>query len=198
LDITDTAGQVLAELKSKDLIQLVKDKWGDDHVVWAQIRLQSAGLYQSDAVTCAPNCQTDFLPLTATEQTWTFNVTARNAGEHTFNLEMWIEGRHKKTNYKTSAERVWGRDNLKVTVREDTPTKNQLFYSSGFLCFMGLIFAVRGIKFNGIKILISGGNIVGRDMAGGDIVKGDKVGGNKTTDLEVDSDDSINDNSENT
>lgn len=189
LEVKDTTGEVLTELKSKDIIQLIKDKWGDDYVVWAQIRLQSAGLYQSDTVTCSPNCQTDFLPLTVTEQKWTFNVTARNAGEHTFNIEMWIEGKHKETNYKTLAERVWGMDNLKVTVREDTPTKNQLFYSSGFLCFLGLVFAIRGVRFGNIKVLIAGGNMAGRDMAGGDIVHGDKIEGNKTTNLEVANDD---------
>jgi hypothetical protein len=182
LDVTDTQGQFVAELKPKDMIQLVKDKWGDDYVVWSQMRLQSSGLYQSDTVTCSPKCETDFLPLSATEQKWTFNVTARNPGEQKFNLEMWIKGKHKVTNYENSAERVWGKEDLKVEVNADLPTNRQLFFSSGFLCLLGLVFGVRGIKFKGIKILIAGGNIAGRDMAGGDIVGGDKIGGDKTTD----------------
>ncbi|MGB7207727.1 MAG: hypothetical protein WBD27_03615 [Pyrinomonadaceae bacterium] len=182
LDVTDTQGQFVAELKAKDMIQLVKDKWGDDYVVWAQMRLQSSGLYQSDTVTCSPKCETDFLPLSATEQKWTFNVTARNPGEQKFNLEMWIKGKHKVTNYENSAERVWGKEGLKVVVNADLPTNRQLFFSSGFLCMLGFVFAVRGIKFKGIKILIAGGNIAGRDMAGGDIVGGDKIGGDKATD----------------
>ncbi len=189
LDVTDTQGQFVAELKPKDMIQLLKDKWGDDYVVWAQMRLQSSGLYQSDTVTCSPKCETDFLPLSATEQKWTFSVTARSPGEQKFNLEMWVKGKHKVTNYENSAERVWGKEDLKVVVNADLPTNRQLLFSSGFLCLIGLVFAARGIKFKGIKILIAGGNIVGRDMAGGDIVGGDKIGGDKVTNV-VDKDDS--------
>lgn len=189
LDVTDTQGQIVAELKPKDMIQLVKDKWGADYVVWAQMRLQSSGLYQSKTDTCSPKCETDFVPLSTTEQKWTFSVTAYEAGDQKFNLEMWVKGRHKVTNYETSAERVWGKEDLNVTVSANLPTNRQLFFSSGFFCLIGLVFAARGIKFKGIKILIAGGNIAGRDMAGGDIVGGDKVGGDKVTVTNDDKDD---------
>jgi hypothetical protein len=174
VEITDTAGRVVTELRSKDFSRLFKDRWGSGTEVLAQMRLQSAGLYTSDTVTCSPNCQADYLPLISAEQKWPFSVTAHNPGEKSFNLEMWI-----KPKAGGDPEKVWEKTDLKINVRREIPTGTQILVSSGLVCMLGLFFFVRGTKFGGIRIMIAGGDIVGRDKAGGDIVAGDKIGGDK-------------------
>lgn len=174
LQITDGAGEVVAELKSGDLKRLIKDRFGPGAEAMAQIRLQSAGFYQSDTVTCSPNCQGDYLSLAADEQKWTFNVTAHNPGDHKFNLEMWVKP--KKDDPANPPEKVWGREDMKVTVSAETPTRFQIYGASGILGVFGLIFFARGVNF---KVMIAGGDIVGGDKVGGHKVGGDMVGGDK-------------------
>lgn len=176
LQITDGAGEVVAELKSGDLKRLIKDRFGPGAETMAQIRLQSAGFYQSDTVTCSPNCQGDYLSLAADEQKWTFNVTAHNPGDHKFNLEMWVKP--KMDDPANPPEKVWGKEDMKVTVRAEAPTRFQIYGASGILGVFGLIFFARGVN---LKVLIAGGDIVGGDKVGGHKVGGDMVGGDKIT-----------------
>lgn len=186
MEVTDTAGGTVSEIELKNKVRSFKDRLkklhpgasDDDLEVLAQVKLQSAGLHQAGDKACSP-CESEFYSLADTQQKWMFNVMAQKGGEHTFNLTMFIKGRVRDTDKETQVEKVWEKDNLKVTADGAAPTRNQIFYSSGALCFFGLVFAVRGIKFGNIKVLIAGGNIAGRDMAGGDIVGGDKVGGDK-------------------
>jgi hypothetical protein len=174
LQVTDTSGAVVAELKSSDMQRLIKDKFGPGREVLAQVRLQSAALYQSDTVTCSPNCQADYLSLASAEQKWTFNVTAHNPGEHKFNLEMWVKP--KTDDPAISPERIWAKEDLKIAISPEAPTRIQIYASSAVLGLFGLIFFARGINF---KLLIAGGDIVGGDKVGGHKVGGDMVGGDK-------------------
>ena len=173
VELQDTTGNVVELLPLGDNARLLKDRWGADYEVWASLRLQSAGLG------CPDWCRDEFKPLTGTEQKWTLSLTPKQAGPQTFTLELWAEGRHTGNGSRKDAEPVWSKDDLSLLVKDDPPTRNQLVYSSAFLCLVGVGFSIRGIKIKGLKIIIAGGDVVGGDKVGGDKIGGDKVGGDK-------------------
>jgi hypothetical protein len=174
MEVTDTAGNMVSAVELKNKIQEFKrrlkkkyaDISDDDLEVLAQVKLESAGLYPSDKDACSP-CETEFYSLKEPQQKWTFNITARGGGEQTFNLTMFVKGRVRDTDNEIKAEKVWEKADLKLNVQSPILTRNRIIFSSGFLCFFGVVFAVRGIKFGNIKVLVAGGNIAGGDIVGG-------------------------------
>lgn len=178
LEATDTEGKLVGRLETENG-RLIKDRWGPDYEVWGAVKLKSA------ALGCELGCRDDFKPLAGAQQKWTFNLRTDQAGEQTFDLELWVEGRHVSNASRKDPEPVWSKEDLKLTVKDSPPTKKQVIASSVFLCFVGILFTARGIKFGGIKLLIAGGSIVEGDVVGGhkvggDYVGGDKIGGDKT------------------
>jgi hypothetical protein len=151
----------------------LRNWWGPGYQVWGTVKLQSS------ALGCANWCRDEFKPLSGAEQKWTFNLKADQAGEHTFNLELWIEGRPGGGGGFKEAEPVWSKDNLKIAASDKPPTRTHLAVLSVFTCLAGAGFFIRGIKFGNIKIMLAGGDIVGGDKVEGDKVEGDKVEGDK-------------------
>lgn len=150
LEVKNEAGVIVAEVKEP-----IINRWGPNYDVWGKIIVQSETLYRNNTQ-CSPECDTRFQPITTvTEQTWTLTLSAKEAGGHTFNLEMLIEGRNKRNNKDVmTEERAWGQSNLKVTVRNDMPTKNHLIVGAVVLGLGGFGFSIRGIKFGKINIAL--------------------------------------------
>lgn len=150
LEVKNEAGVIVAEVKEP-----IINRWGPNYDVWGKIIVQSETLYRNNTQ-CSPECDTRFQPITTvTEQTWTLTLSAKEAGVHTFNLEMLIEGRNKRNNKDVmTEERAWGQSNLKVTVRNDMPTKNHLIVGAVVLGLGGFGFSIRGIKFGKINIAL--------------------------------------------
>jgi hypothetical protein len=83
---------------------------------------------------------------------------------------MWVKP--KTDDPANPPERVWAKEDLKIAVSPEAPTRLQIYASSGVLGLFGLIIFARGINF---KLLIAGGDIVGGDKVGGDKIGGDKI-----------------------
>jgi hypothetical protein len=164
LNISNRQGDMTEPL---NLPRLLKDRYGADYEVWANVKLRSAGFE-------CPSCNEEqYQSLDKVAVEWSWNIISEREGTQTFNVELWVEGRRRSNpQEKRAPEKVWSKNNLKLFVKASQPTRNTIIASSALLCLFGLGFSLKGIR-------IHVGDRVAGDKFVGDRVAGDKVLGNK-------------------
>lgn len=164
LNLSNEQGDVTEQL---NLPRLLKDRYGPDYEVWANVKLRSAGF-------SCPTCNEEqYQSLDNAQLEWSWNIISERGGTQTFNVELWVEGRQRNhPREKRPPEKVWSRNNLELSVEESQPTRNTIIASSALFCLLGL-----GLSLKGINIHI-GDKIMG-DKFRGDKITGDKVIGHK-------------------
>jgi hypothetical protein len=162
LEVKNADGEEIIALTSKNFDRMMFERWGPNREVNAQVRLRSAGLYESEKP-CSPACPADYQSLNDREVSWEFSVTARDARSHSFTLELWI----KPGNGGESEVKVWTSEDKKITILPEMPTRGQLYTGLGVVSLAGICGLVWGVRFGNFTLWI------------GDKVRGDKVAGNK-------------------
>ncbi|HEX8072763.1 MAG TPA: hypothetical protein VF546_22640 [Pyrinomonadaceae bacterium] len=143
VEAVDKSGTLVAPLQVRGSLKLLKEKYGPDYEVRADVRLRSSG-FECDG------CEREqYQSLDAEQVEWSWNVTPKRSGTQTFNLELWVKGVPRESGAARAAkeaEKVWSRNSLEVQVREPLLTRNTIFASSLLFTFAGVGFSVRGLR----------------------------------------------------
>lgn len=142
VEVSDKAGNIVDVLNFQGAFKLLKERYGPDYEVYANVRLRTSGFE------CSTCNEEQYQSLDNQRAEWSWNVLPNKSGTQTFNLELWVkgvprvEGKAPRGPEKTS----WSKNDLKVEVYEPTLTRNTIFVSSLFLGIAGVGFSIKGIK----------------------------------------------------